>query len=71
MAFGTPGASHLRSIATALGAVVLIYHLKGVAQDLRFTPEALADIYLGRVRRWSDPEIRRSNKGIRELSPTH
>jgi phosphate transport system substrate-binding protein len=47
-----------------LGAVVPIYSLKGVTQDIRFTPETLADIYLGLVRRWDDVEIRRSNKGI-------
>jgi phosphate ABC transporter phosphate-binding protein len=56
--------AQLRSIASVLGAVVPIYSLKGVTQDIRFTPETLADIYLGLVRRWDDVEIRRSNKGI-------
>ena len=58
-------ASGLRRFATVLGAVVPIYNIGGVAQDLRFTPETLADIYLGRVRRWNDPEIRSSNKGVK------
>ena len=57
-------ASHLPRIASVLGAVVPIYNLNGSLQDLHFTPEALADIYLGRVHRWNDPEIRRSNKGV-------
>ncbi|MFC5864939.1 phosphate ABC transporter substrate-binding protein PstS [Acidicapsa dinghuensis] len=57
-----PG-SHLLRIASVLGAVVPVYHLNGSVQDLHFTPEALAGIYLGRIRRWDDPEIRRSNKG--------
>ena len=57
-------AADLRRFATVLGGVVPIYNVKGVAQDLRFTPEALADIYLGKVKRWDDPEIRRSNKGV-------
>jgi phosphate transport system substrate-binding protein len=61
---GSDGASHLRRIATVLGAVVPIYNLRGVTHDLHFTPETLADIYLGRVRRWNDPEILRSNKGV-------
>jgi phosphate ABC transporter phosphate-binding protein len=56
--------SHLRRFATVLGAVVPIYNIKGLTQDLRFTPEVLADIYLGKLRHWSDPEIRRSNKGV-------
>ncbi len=59
------GASKLRRFATVLGAVVPIYNVRGVARDLRFTPETLADIYLGRVRRWNDPEIRSTNKGVR------
>jgi phosphate transport system substrate-binding protein len=57
-------ASHLHRIASVLGAVVPIYNIKGVSRDLRFTPEALADIYLGRVRRWNDPEIGRINRGV-------
>jgi phosphate ABC transporter phosphate-binding protein len=57
-------AARLRRIASVLGAVVPIYNLHGVTQDLRFTPEALADIYLGRIHRWNDPEIRRSNSGV-------
>lgn len=56
--------SHFHRIASVLGAVVPIYHLDGITQDLRFTPEALADIYLGKVRRWNDPEIQRSNRGV-------
>lgn len=56
-------AEHLHRIASVLGAVVPIYNLKGVRPDLRFTPQALADIYLGKVRRWNDPEIEQSNKG--------
>lgn len=61
---GVAATSHLRRIATVLGGVVPIYNIKGATRDLRFTPEVLADIYLGRVRRWSDPGIRRLNKGI-------
>jgi len=53
-----------RRFASALGAVVPIYNLKSLNRDLKFTPEALADIYLGKVRKWNDPEIRKSNKGI-------
>jgi len=52
-------------LPTAIGAVVPIYHLEGVAQDLRFTPEALAGIFLGRVNRWNDPAIQSVNRGVR------
>ena len=50
-------------LPSTLGAVVPIYHLEGFAQELRLTPEALAGIYLGRVRRWNDPAIQSANKG--------
>jgi phosphate ABC transporter phosphate-binding protein len=50
--------------ATAIGAVVPIYHLPQVGQDLRFTPEVLAGIYLGKVRKWNDPAIRTINRSI-------
>jgi phosphate transport system substrate-binding protein len=60
----TGSASHLRRIASVLGAVVAIYNLNGAVQDLHFTPEALAGIYLGRIHRWDDPELRRSNRGV-------
>jgi phosphate ABC transporter phosphate-binding protein len=65
VAVSKAGASDLRRFATVLGAVVPIYNIRGVTQDLRFTPETLADIYLGRVRNWDDPEIRSTNKGVK------
>ena len=64
LAIGAGPASHLRAFASVLGGVVPIYNLKGVTTELRFTPQALAGIYLGRIRRWNDPEIQRSNKGL-------
>ena len=60
---GAAASSHLHRVASVLGAVVVIYNLNGSTEDLHLTPEALAGIYLGRIRRWNDPEIRRSNKG--------
>ena len=61
---GGERSSHLKRIATVIGAVVPIYNLPGVGRNLRFTPETLADIYLGRVRKWNDPEIRKSNRDV-------
>ena len=46
---------------TVLGAVVPIYNLKGVDRNLNFTPEVLAEIYLGKIKNWNDPKIRASN----------
>ncbi len=51
-------------IPAVLGAVVPAYNLPGLSEDLRFTPEILAGIYLGKITKWNDPEIRRWNRGI-------
>ena len=50
-------------IPTVLGAVVIIYNLEGVNQTLRFSPEVLADIYLGKITKWNDPRIAADNSG--------
>lgn len=50
-----------KHLPTVLGAVVVIYNVNGLHQYLNFTPETLSGIYLGRIRKWNAPEIRRSN----------
>jgi phosphate transport system substrate-binding protein len=47
-----------------LGAVVPSYNLPGVTQEVRFTPSALAGIYLGTITRWNDPELVRANPDV-------
>ena len=49
--------------ATVLGGVVPAYNLEEGAADLRFTPEILAAIYLGRITRWNSPQLRAINRG--------
>jgi phosphate transport system substrate-binding protein len=48
-------------IPTVLGAVVITYNLSGVSQSLRFSPDVVADIFLGKVRKWSDARIKADN----------
>src|SRR6185369_16671785 len=48
-------------IPTVLGAVVITYNLSGVTQPLRFTPDVIADIFLGKIKKWSDPRIKTDN----------
>lgn len=66
---------HILQFATVLGAVVPVYNLPHVGRDLRFTPEILSDIYLGKVRRWNDPEIAAINRHLslpdREIVVVH
>jgi phosphate transport system substrate-binding protein len=56
--------SKVLQFATAIGAIVPIYHLPGVGRDLRFTPEVLAGIYMRKIRNWSDPAIKAINHGV-------
>ena len=55
---------NILQFATVIGAVVPIYHLPDAPHDLRFTPEILAGIYLGKIRKWNDPAIKDINHGI-------
>jgi phosphate transport system substrate-binding protein len=50
---------------TVLGAVVPTYNIPGVTAELKFTQQALADIYLGKVTKWNDPEIASANPGVK------
>jgi len=61
---GQPGMK-FQHFATVLGGVVPVYNLAGVSRPLNFTPEVLAEIYLGKITRWNDPKIRASNPGVR------
>ncbi|MFN0118825.1 MAG: phosphate ABC transporter substrate-binding protein PstS [Elusimicrobiota bacterium] len=47
-------------IPTVLGAVVPAYNVSGV-DDLKFSPEVLAGIFLGNIKTWSDPAIKAIN----------
>ena len=49
---------------TVLGADVPAYNIPGVQAELRFTPEALAGIFLGKITKWNDPAIANSNPGV-------
>jgi phosphate transport system substrate-binding protein len=51
-------------IPTVLGAVVPIYNLPGVNTELRFAPDVLADIYLGKISNWNDSRIAKDNPGV-------
>ena len=52
-------------IPAVLGAVVPIYNLPGVGSDLKFAPDVLADIYLGKITSWDDARIAKDNPGVK------
>jgi len=51
-------------LPTVLGAVVPIYNVAGVSQELKFTGGVLGDVYLGKVKKWNDPAIAKLNPGV-------
>ncbi|MGA2856258.1 MAG: phosphate ABC transporter substrate-binding protein PstS [Candidatus Sulfotelmatobacter sp.] len=53
------------NIPTVLGAVVPAYNAPGVSGEVKFTPEMLAEIFLGRISNWNDPAISAANPGIK------
>jgi phosphate transport system substrate-binding protein len=53
----------LLHIPTVLGAVVITYNLQGVSAPLRFSPDVIADIFLGKIKKWNDPRIAADNPG--------
>jgi phosphate transport system substrate-binding protein len=50
---------------TVLGADVPVYNVPGVATGLKFTGEALAGIFLGKITKWNDPAIANANPGVK------
>jgi phosphate transport system substrate-binding protein len=49
---------------TVLGADVPSYNIPGVTAELNFTQKALADIFLGKITKWNDPELTKANPGV-------
>src|ERR1051325_6796347 len=41
-------------LPTVLGAVVPVYNLQGAGEELKFSGQLLADIYLGKIKKWND-----------------
>ncbi len=58
------GHQHFLHLPVVLGAVVVIYNVNGLHRTLNFSPETLAGIYLGKITKWNDPEIKRANAGV-------
>jgi phosphate transport system substrate-binding protein len=46
------------------GAVVISYNLPEVKSTLKLTPDLLANIFLGKITKWNDPQIAKVNPGI-------
>jgi phosphate transport system substrate-binding protein len=51
-------------VPTVLGADVPAYNLN-VSGELKFTPEALAGIFLGKIKTWNDPALAKANPELK------
>jgi phosphate transport system substrate-binding protein len=47
-----------------LGAVVPAYNIPGVSGEVKFTPEMLSGIFLGKITKWNDKAITAANPGV-------
>jgi len=52
------------NLPTVLGAVVPAYNIPGVSGEVKFTPDVLAGIFLGKVTKWNDKAIASVNPGL-------
>ena len=52
-------------LPTVLGGVVPVYNLAEVSGELRFSGPLLADIFLGKVKKWNDAALARENPGLK------
>jgi phosphate transport system substrate-binding protein len=52
-------------IPMCAGAVVLSYNLPSLTDTLKFTPDLLAAIFLGKIKKWNDPQIVAQNPGVK------
>ena len=56
----------LMQFPAIMGGVVPVYNLKGIgAGEVKFTGALLADIYLGKVKKWNDAAIAKLNPGVK------
>lgn len=52
-------------VPTVLGAVVPAYNAPGVSGEVKFTPDVLANIFLGKITNWNDKSIAAANPGVK------
>jgi phosphate transport system substrate-binding protein len=51
-------------VPTVLGAVTVSYNVDGVDQGLKLDGATVADIFLGKIKKWNDPKIASENSGV-------
>jgi phosphate transport system substrate-binding protein len=57
-------------VPTVFGAVTVAYNVPGVNKGLKLDAATVADVFLGKVKKWNDPAIAGSNPGVKLPSQT-
>jgi phosphate transport system substrate-binding protein len=52
-------------LPTVLGSIVPAYNIPGVKDELKFTPQIIAGIYLNEITSWNDKAIAAANPGVK------
>jgi phosphate transport system substrate-binding protein len=52
-------------VPTVLGAVTVSYNVDGIDQGLKLDGQTVADIFLGKIKKWNDPKIAAQNSGTK------
>ena len=63
-AFKQQRGSAVLHFPTVLGSVVPAYNIPGFKGELKFTPDIIAGIYLGKITSWNDSAIGKANPGV-------
>ena len=57
-------------IPMAFGAITVSYNLSGVKKGLKLDGATIADVFLGKIKKWNDPAIAKLNPGVKLPSDT-
>src|SRR5579864_4629727 len=57
--------SPILELPAVLIGIVIVYNLRGTPGELRLSGPVLADIFLGKIKTWSDPAIAKLNPGMK------
>ncbi len=57
--------SEVVHIPTVAGSITIVYNLPGVPKGLKLSGADVADIYLGKIKKWNDPMLMKENAGMK------
>jgi phosphate transport system substrate-binding protein len=62
-------------IPITMGAIAVAYNLPGMDKPLNFSGEVLAEVFLGKIKKWNDEKLKKINAGVslpdRDIAVVH